>query len=187
MSSFIVYWSLTEGAALAVAQTKDSRPFAWGFEGVTDLGTACKTSNSTWPRRSVCLQPGHVHYCRLALMIEEHLDAGGTDFYTPYGANSWRAFYNQLLITLQDGEPQAAKFKIDVERLANDFCMSKEMTPRPSRCARAASWRARVRAAGGHMYVARQGARETSRRSSRMRSKSSGEDAIAGERVIDGR
>ena len=169
--SFILYWSLTEGAALAVAQTKDdSRPFAWGLEGVTDLGTACKTSllvayDMAKKIEPLCLPlPGHVHYCRLALMIEEHRDAGGADFHTPYGANSWRAF-TQLLITLPDGEPQAAKFKIDVERLANDFCMSKETlfdlaeteSLRPGCQYGVLAYVARQEA---YMYVARQEARE---------------------------
>ena len=130
----IEYGARVTGGCLAVAQAKDdSRPFAHGYEGIYNFSAACKQSvrvemDRLNNREPICKPlPGHEHYLCYAEIIFEHIEAGGADLFDdPEGIESYRACYQQLLITLQEFEPQADEFNINVRALADDLGMTKK-------------------------------------------------------------
>lgn len=115
------FWDSTTGAVRAIARMKDpARRFAWGVMGfdavvgAAHIATAIERGSDTTSQR----KPDHDIYLCLGQIIHEHREGFGASLYSEAGLQSWRAFYMQLIVSLQPRRPDAAYFGIDVPRLA---------------------------------------------------------------------
>lgn len=140
---FMQFSHLVPGACLAIASVKhDSRPFAWGIQSfkavVKKAMQQVYLQERIWfgdrgrePPTMSCPMPTEQAkiFCGIGQLIMEHSrqvdqPLGHVAEPNEHGCQLWRAFYMQLVITLQDGTPHAEHFEFDIARLAQELGMS---------------------------------------------------------------
>ena len=119
-------WDSVDGGVLAVARPKhESRPFAWGLNSIRTLFEQVRMTQQNERSGLRLAAPDHDFYIALSQIADKHRGAFSDYLFREEPAqNAFRTIYMQLLVTLQDGMPQADVFRIDVPRLASDLNLS---------------------------------------------------------------
>lgn len=124
------YWDVKAGAIMAVARTKPAcRAFAWGVNA--GWHSFCHGMYFATVTSPSLRSEDQVHLCCLAAIYNMNrelaslttLSATGQDANSDSvpavaSLNLLRAAYMLLMVILQDGTPHAARFDIDIDRLA---------------------------------------------------------------------